>query len=157
LHIHNTPEHAQDQMHEFTPKPRKSELTRDVLTYADGTPGPISKVREKTERSIPMFKKPYPKTSTSSRDSPLISYSSRRTSDVNFGDSKIPRPSPSISRSGSKQNLSNSRPPSRMSDDSEERPPSRIPSIRASKGTPRFTTGSGAGTSSSSRTSPHPY
>jgi dystonin len=159
LHIHNTPEHAQDQMHEFTPKPRKSELTRDVLTYADGTPGPISKVREKTERSIPMFKKPYPKTSASSRDSPLISYSSRRTSDVNFGDSKIPRPSPSISRSGSRQNLSNnSRPPSRMSDESEERPPSRIPSIRAPKGTPRFTTsGSGAGTSSSSRTSPHPY
>ena len=68
-------------MHEFTAKPRRSEL-RDVLTYADGTPGPISKVREKTERSIPMFKKPYPK-STSSRDSP-ISYSSRRTSDVNF-------------------------------------------------------------------------
>uniref|UniRef100_A0AC35EV56 Uncharacterized protein n=1 Tax=Panagrolaimus sp. PS1159 TaxID=55785 RepID=A0AC35EV56_9BILA len=82
-----------------------------------------------------------------------------RTSDVNFGDSKIPRPSPSISRSGSRQNLSNnSRPPSRMSDESEERPPSRIPSIRAPKGTPRFTTsGSGAGTSSSSRTSPHPY
>uniref|UniRef100_A0AC35UFF8 GAR domain-containing protein n=1 Tax=Rhabditophanes sp. KR3021 TaxID=114890 RepID=A0AC35UFF8_9BILA len=57
-----------DQMREFalkppsTPTSRKSSTggsvtpsPRDILGFSPGTPGPISKIREKTDRSMPMF------------------------------------------------------------------------------------------------------
>uniref|UniRef100_A0A7E4ZUS0 GAR domain-containing protein n=1 Tax=Panagrellus redivivus TaxID=6233 RepID=A0A7E4ZUS0_PANRE len=157
VQLHKTPDNAVDQMHVFKTR-RPSDMQREVMNYADGsTSTPILKIREKTDRSVPMFKRPGQTTprTPASRESP---YSSRRASDVNYADSKIPRPSPLGSRAGSRSNVAiaglstpvTSRPPSRMSD-SDERPPSRIPSIRGAKGVGRLASGA-----SSARASPHP-
>ncbi|CEF68106.1 Short stop [Strongyloides ratti] len=137
-----------DQIREFTHKsPKTSTVTparknsgienfkspKQVLGYP--TQGPITKIREKTEKSIPMFATP---------KRPSISL--ERKAHVNLlqhctSDSRIPRPTTSLnssSRSTSRSDLNfltDSRPPSRCSDisDFSDRPPSRIPSLRKNK------------------------
>uniref|UniRef100_A0A0K0FXT7 Short stop (inferred by orthology to a D. melanogaster protein) n=1 Tax=Strongyloides venezuelensis TaxID=75913 RepID=A0A0K0FXT7_STRVS len=106
---------------------------KQVLGYP--TQGPVTKIREKTEKSIPMFATP---------KRPSISL--ERKAHVNLlqhctSDSRIPRPTTSLnssSRSTSRSDLNfltDSRPPSRCSDisDFSDRPPSRIPSLRKKK------------------------
>uniref|UniRef100_A0AAF5D7A3 GAR domain-containing protein n=2 Tax=Strongyloides stercoralis TaxID=6248 RepID=A0AAF5D7A3_STRER len=137
-----------DQMREFVHKsPKTSTVTparknsgienfkspKQILGYP--TQGPITKIREKTEKSIPMFGTPK-----------RSSISLERKAHVNLlqhctSDSRIPRPTTSLnssSRSTSRSDLNfltDSRPPSRCSDisDFSDRPPSRIPSLRKNK------------------------
>uniref|UniRef100_A0A915B3J8 Microtubule-actin cross-linking factor 1 n=1 Tax=Parascaris univalens TaxID=6257 RepID=A0A915B3J8_PARUN len=140
------PEGAFDTMKTFT-KSSRSTPNRDVPVMSvesllgssrfSSTPGPITKIREKTERSMPMHA--MRRTSAISRGSPSDTpRSTRRPSDVNAQDSKIARPSTptNVSRSGSRGDMLDlSRPTSRCSEASEssERR-TRIPSLRGRKG-----------------------
>ncbi|KHN76670.1 Dystonin [Toxocara canis] len=140
------PEGAFDTMKTFT-KSSRSTPNRDISMASaesligqsrfSSTPGPITKIREKTERSMPMYS--VRRTSAVSRGSPSDTpHSTRRPSDVNTHDSKIARPvtPTNVSRSGSRGDmLELSRPGSRCSEASEssERP-TRIPSLRGKKG-----------------------
>ncbi|KAI6204101.1 GAR domain-containing protein [Aphelenchoides besseyi] len=104
------------------------------------------RIREKTERSIPMFKRP---ASRESRSGSTTRVYSRQSSDVSIkiDGSRIPRPS-------SSNNLAVSRPSSRASDVSElSTTPSRIPSIRGRKGALNNNGGSSS-RASSARQSP---
>ncbi|TKR92402.1 hypothetical protein L596_007064 [Steinernema carpocapsae] len=154
------PSNAIDSMEEFTMRsnrgtpvrqstPSGSGIQTTPVSRLGGTPGPIMKVREKTERSMRMFPSsgsasrgppsrgtPTPSGSRKSSTTTPVS-TSRRSSDVNGDDfySRLARPT---SASGSRSNLldsRDSRPQSRCSDISEssERP-TRIPSLRGRKG-----------------------
>ncbi|KAK6106184.1 Spectrin repeat family protein [Brugia pahangi] len=99
------------------------------------TPGPITKIREKTERSMPMYGAG--RSSTICRNSPL-DMSNRKSTEINGQDSRIrhPNASSTVSRSESHSDMLDlSRPLSRSSDvsvDSDR--PTRIPSLRGRKG-----------------------
>ncbi|KAI6230951.1 Growth-Arrest-Specific protein 2 Domain containing protein [Aphelenchoides besseyi] len=146
-----TPAGAVDQMGTFSRKTSaansdslRQQQTAELLeTYKQG---PIMKIREKTERSIPMFKRP---ASRESRSGSTTRVYSRQSSDVSIkiDGSRIPRPS-------SSNNLAVSRPSSRASDVSElSTTPSRIPSIRGRKGALNNNGGSSS-RASSARQSP---
>uniref|UniRef100_A0AAF5PYW1 GAR domain-containing protein n=2 Tax=Wuchereria bancrofti TaxID=6293 RepID=A0AAF5PYW1_WUCBA len=101
------------------------------------TPGPITKIREKTERSMPMYGTGRP--STICRNSPLdISKSNRKSTEINGQDSRVRHPNASgtVSRSESHGDMLDlSRPISRSSDISVDGDrPTRIPSLRGRKG-----------------------
>uniref|UniRef100_A0A0N5A2H2 GAR domain-containing protein n=1 Tax=Parastrongyloides trichosuri TaxID=131310 RepID=A0A0N5A2H2_PARTI len=138
-----------DQIREFVVKsPKVSTVTtparknsgienfktpKEILGYSNQ--GPITKIREKTEKSVPMF-------ATPKRPSISLERKAQVNSIQHCGsDSRIPRPTTpllSSSRSTSRSDLNflmDSRPPSRSSDcsDFSDRPPSRIPSIRKKK------------------------
>ncbi|KAK0426456.1 hypothetical protein QR680_009719 [Steinernema hermaphroditum] len=163
------PSNAIDSMEEFTIRsnrgtpvrsstPSGSGIQTTPLSYSGGTPGPIMKVREKTERSMRMFpssgsasRGPHSRgtpchSATPSRKSSATTpvNTSRRSSDIVDSEilSRLTRPT---SASGSRSNLLDSRPHSRCSDISEssERP-SRIPSLRGRKGVRYNGTGSPA-------------
>ncbi|VDK80304.1 unnamed protein product, partial [Onchocerca ochengi] len=135
------PKDAYDTMETFT-KSARSTPNRDspirnfheslLQSRFQTTPGPITKIREKTERSMPMYVTG--RSPTVYRNSP----SNRRPSEMNGQNSKIRRPSASgnISRSGSHGDILDlSRPVSRSSDVSVDGDrPTRIPSLRGRKG-----------------------
>lgn len=77
----------QDQMESFTTRRAQADTSphssraSSLSGYLPGPiMGPIMKIREKTEKSVPMFKKPDPRTPLGQQLS-LKSYSSRRGSD----------------------------------------------------------------------------
>lgn len=137
-----TPSGAIDQMGIFQRKPSEAlRLQQNAQLLETYKQGPITKIREKTDRSIPMFKKPV--SVASSRSGSATRVYSRQSSDVSIKSknlselikraysvdgSRIPRPT-------STNNLTASRPSSRASDASELSAitPSRIPSIRGKK------------------------
>ncbi|VDN02146.1 unnamed protein product [Thelazia callipaeda] len=139
------PKNAYDTMETFT-KSSRSTPSRDsplrgfqeplLQSRFQATPGPITKIREKTERSMPMHVAG--RFTPNSRSTALeISKPSRRLSDMNGQDSKARRPSASgsVSRSGSHGDMLDlSRPVSRSSDVSLDDRPTRIPSLRGRKG-----------------------
>ncbi|VBB27153.1 unnamed protein product [Acanthocheilonema viteae] len=140
------PKDAYDMMETFT-KSARSTPNRDspirgfqeslLQSRFQATPGPITKIREKTERSMPMYVSG--RSPTIYRNSPLdISKSSRKPNELNGQDSKIRRPGASgtVSRSGSHSDMLDlSRPVSRSSDVSVDGDrPTRIPSLRGRKG-----------------------
>uniref|UniRef100_A0A0N5AJF6 GAR domain-containing protein n=1 Tax=Syphacia muris TaxID=451379 RepID=A0A0N5AJF6_9BILA len=139
------PINAHDSMKMFTKSRSASNRASPVTVGSDigqysryaTTPGPITKIREKTERSVPMhIEKHTPSSSQVSLNEG--SFLPRRTSDVSMQDGKIRRSSISsnISRSNSRGEIYDMlRPSSRCSESSDlfERP-TRIPSLRGKKG-----------------------
>ncbi|KAM3720341.1 Microtubule-actin cross-linking factor [Dirofilaria immitis] len=140
------PKDAYDTMETFV-KSARSTPSRDspirsfqeslLQSRFQATPGPITKIREKTERSMPMYVTG--RSSTVCRNLPFdVSKSNRKLSEMNGQDSKIRRPSASssVSRSGSRGDMLDlSRPVSRSSDVSLDGDrPTRIPSLRGRKG-----------------------
>ncbi|EFO27979.2 spectraplakin [Loa loa] len=140
------PKDAYDTMETFT-KSARSTPSRDspirsfqeslLQSRFQATPGPITKIREKTERSMPMYVTG--RSSTIYRN-PLLdtSKSNRKSSDMNGQDPKIWRPNASgtLSLLGSHGDMLDlSRPVSQSSDVSVEGDrPTRIPSLRSRKG-----------------------
>uniref|UniRef100_A0A0R3RSE7 GAR domain-containing protein n=1 Tax=Elaeophora elaphi TaxID=1147741 RepID=A0A0R3RSE7_9BILA len=140
------PKDAYDTMETFT-KSARSTPSRDSPIHGfqesllqsrfQATPGPITKIREKTERSMPMYVSG--RSPTVSRNSPSdISKSNKNSNEMNGQDSKIRRPNASgiVSHSGSHGDMLDlSRPVSRSSDVSIDGDrPTRIPSLRGRKG-----------------------
>ena len=116
------PAHAIDTIAAFT-------KNRHARTSGLSTPGPIMKVREKTERSIPMFPHRHEKAPSDLSSTGIHSFGA---SYISFSESRIPRPSLNASRSSL---ADSSRPPSRAgSECSDSNFQSRIPSLRGKKG-----------------------
>ncbi|CAJ0564897.1 unnamed protein product, partial [Mesorhabditis spiculigera] len=118
-----------DSMEMFT-KNRHARFGSSDSEPQFAVPGPIIKIREKTERSMPMFPGQHrPGGSAHSSNSRL-----RTPSDVSLGDSRIGKGWPGNSPFGSQQSLDKgSRPPSRASESGPDKP-TRIPSLRGKKG-----------------------
>ncbi|KAL3114470.1 hypothetical protein niasHT_019974 [Heterodera trifolii] len=162
---HSRPSGAVDRMELFRRKDSSgspstaTSSARDVeklLGYSPGQPGPIMKIREKTERSMAMFKRP---PSAAGSDQPQLrrGYDHSIIDDM-YGSSRIPRPAADLASNNS------SRPASRASDMGSDfgtnggvtsATPSRIPAPRAQqqKGV-RFASGTGGSSDGSGRNTP---
>ncbi|CAJ0916087.1 unnamed protein product, partial [Mesorhabditis belari] len=130
------PSNAVDTMRAFTKNrhARMSSTDSDGAQVPPGALGPITKIREKTERSFPMFPHGHDHQSHAHNGSSSSVSKLRAPSDVSLGDSRIGKGWPGgISPAGSQSSLDRgSRPPSRASADPERS--TRIPSLRGKKG-----------------------
>ncbi|CAK5053377.1 unnamed protein product [Meloidogyne enterolobii] len=99
-------------------QPSSSNVIERVLGYSPGQPGPIMKIREKTERSLPMFKRSADNNNGSTISIPQLKQSQSDHSSIIddiYGSSRIPRPA-SSRQGGSDIASTPSRPASRSSD-----------------------------------------
>uniref|UniRef100_A0A915N437 GAR domain-containing protein n=1 Tax=Meloidogyne javanica TaxID=6303 RepID=A0A915N437_MELJA len=99
-------------------QPSSSNVIERVLGYSPGQPGPIMKIREKTERSLPMFKRAADNNNGSTISIPQLKQSQSDHSSIIddiYGSSRIPRPA-SSRQGGSDVASTPSRPASRSSD-----------------------------------------